>query len=133
MALSQAFTVEKDIWALTNTVQDVLKRQHRGFLPPASCTLVPLTPALTASNALRCTVLAVVPTMRTPEDVSWHLDIVYDCMWNLLTALWPVSAAPLFVGESRLRPRILRYTRSRAVMQHCAWSSFAFRLTQGGR
>ena len=51
----------------------------------------------------------------------------------LLTALWPVSAAPLFVGESRLRPRILRYTRSRAVMQHCAWSSFAFRLTQGGR
>ena len=102
MALSQAFTVDKDIWALTNAVQDVLKRKHRGFLPPASCTLVPLTPALTASNALGCTVLAVVPTMRTPEDVSWHLDIVYDCMWNLLTALWrwnegerPEGAAPI--------------------------------------
>lgn len=35
-----------------------------------------------------CTSLAVVPTMRTPEDVSWHLDLVYDSMWNLLTAIW---------------------------------------------
>ncbi len=26
--------------------------------------------------------------MRTPENVSWHLDLVYDSMWNLLTALW---------------------------------------------
>ncbi|KZT01234.1 uncharacterized protein LAESUDRAFT_717641 [Laetiporus sulphureus 93-53] len=36
----------------------------------------------------RCKVLAVVSTMRTPEDVSWHIDLVYDSMWNLLTALW---------------------------------------------
>ncbi|RDX41095.1 macro domain-like protein [Lentinus brumalis] len=88
MALSVAFTVDKDIWALTNAVQDVLQRKHRGYLPPASCTLVPLTPELTASNPLGCTVLAVVPTMRAPENVSWHLDLVHDSMWNLLTALW---------------------------------------------
>lgn len=88
MALSRIFSVDKDIWALTNAVQDILKRRHRGYLPPASCTLVPLSPVLTASNPLGCKVLAVVPTMRTPEDVSWHIDLVYDSMWNLLTALW---------------------------------------------
>ncbi|EIW59209.1 macro domain-like protein [Trametes versicolor FP-101664 SS1] len=88
MALSVAFTVERDIWALTNVVQDALRTQYRGYLPPGACELVPLTPALTASNPLGCTVLAVVPTMRTPEDVSWHVDLVYDCMWNLLSALW---------------------------------------------
>ncbi len=38
MALSVAFTVDKDIWALTNAVQDVLQLKHRGYLPPASCT-----------------------------------------------------------------------------------------------
>ncbi|TFK82625.1 macro domain-like protein [Polyporus arcularius HHB13444] len=88
LALSRAFSVDGDIWALTNAVQDVLRTQHRGYLPPASCALVPLSRALTASNALACTVLAVVPTMRTPEDVSWHRDLVYDAMWNLLSALW---------------------------------------------
>ncbi|KAI0072984.1 macro domain-like protein [Panus rudis PR-1116 ss-1] len=88
MALSLAFQVGKDIWALTNSVQDVLKRRHRGYLPPGSCTLVPLSSQLTSSNCLNCTVLAVVPTMRVPEPVAWHVDLVYDSMWNLLTALW---------------------------------------------
>jgi O-acetyl-ADP-ribose deacetylase (regulator of RNase III) len=34
--------------------------------------------------------LAIVPTMRTPEDVSWNRDLVYDAMWSLLNevALW---------------------------------------------
>ncbi|KAI0826858.1 macro domain-like protein [Trametes gibbosa] len=102
MALSIAFTVERDIWALTNVVQDALRTRYRGYLPPGACELVPLPPALTASNPLECTVLAVVPTMRTPEDVSWHVDLVYECMWNLLSALWrwnqgerPAGARPV--------------------------------------
>ncbi|OSC98502.1 macro domain-like protein [Trametes coccinea BRFM310] len=88
LALSRAFAVDGDIWALTNTVQDVLQDRHRGYLPPGCCELAPLPSALTASNPLGCTVLAVVPTMRTPEDVSWHRDLVYECMWNLLSAIW---------------------------------------------
>ncbi|KAI0077619.1 macro domain-like protein [Panus rudis PR-1116 ss-1] len=88
LALSRAFIVDGDIWALTNAVQDVLFKKHRGYLPPGCCTMVPLSPTLTASNPLGCTSLAVVPTMRTPEDVSWHRDLVYECMWNLLVALW---------------------------------------------
>ncbi|KAI0667571.1 hypothetical protein C8Q78DRAFT_981508 [Trametes maxima] len=92
LALSHAFAVDGDTWALTNAAQDVLRERHRGYLPPGSCALVPLSPALTASNELGCAVLAVVPTMRTPEDVSWHVDLVYECMWNLLSALWRWNA-----------------------------------------
>ncbi|CAL1712161.1 unnamed protein product [Somion occarium] len=88
LALSRAFIVDDDIWALTNAVQDVLHKRYRGYLPPGSCTMVPLSPALTTSNPLGCTTLAVVPTMRTPESVSWHRDLVYESMWNLLAALW---------------------------------------------
>ncbi|KAI0325049.1 macro domain-like protein [Cubamyces sp. BRFM 1775] len=88
LVLTRAFAVDNNAWALTDAVQDVLRKRHRGYLPPGSCTMVPLSAALTASNPLRCTSLAVVPTMRAPESVAWHLDLVYDCMWNLLTALW---------------------------------------------
>ncbi|KAH9891949.1 macro domain-like protein [Cubamyces lactineus] len=88
LALSRAFMIDGNIWALTNAVQDVLHKQHKGYLPPGSCRMVPLSAALTASNPLGCTSLAVVPTMRTPESVAWHHDLVYECMWNLLTALW---------------------------------------------
>ncbi|KAL1950612.1 hypothetical protein VTO73DRAFT_5736 [Trametes versicolor] len=92
LALSRAFMVDDDIWALTNAVQDALRARHRSYLPPGSCTLVPLLATLSAANALRCTSVAVVPTMRTPESVAWHQDLVYECMWNLLTALWRWNA-----------------------------------------
>ena len=78
LALSRAFGPKNDEWALTTVVQDHLQRRHRGYLPPASCAFVPLPPALTASNALNCTVMAVLPTMRYPEDVRWHKDLVYE-------------------------------------------------------
>ncbi|KAI0349481.1 macro domain-like protein [Trametes cingulata] len=94
MALSTAFKVDGDTWALTNHVQDALRERHRGYLPPGSCELVPLSSALTASNALECTVLAVLPTMRVPEDVSWHVDLVYECTWSLLSALWRWNCVP---------------------------------------
>jgi hypothetical protein len=28
--------------------------------------------------------MAVIPTMRVPDNVSWHKDLVYNCMWSLL-------------------------------------------------
>ncbi|EIW59206.1 macro domain-like protein, partial [Trametes versicolor FP-101664 SS1] len=94
LARESAFMVDDDIWALTNTAQDELRARHRGYLPPGSCPLVPLPATLTAANGLRCTSVAVVPTMRTPESVAWHVDLVYECMWILLTALrrWNASA-----------------------------------------
>ncbi|KAI0632172.1 hypothetical protein C8Q77DRAFT_1158837 [Trametes polyzona] len=88
MALSRAFAVDGDVWALTDAAQGVLRARHRGYLPPGACELVPLPERLAAANALGCAVLAVVPTMRTPEDVSWHVDVVYEGMWSLLAALY---------------------------------------------
>ena len=31
--------------------------------------------------------MAILPTMRTPEDVSWHKDLVYNTMWTFLVEL----------------------------------------------
>ena len=28
--------------------------------------------------------MAVIPTMRVPDDISWHQDLVYNCTWSLL-------------------------------------------------
>ncbi|KAI0648004.1 macro domain-like protein [Trametes meyenii] len=102
LALSHAFAIDGDTWALTNAAQATLRDRYRGYLPPGSCALVPLPPALTASNELECTLLAVVPTMRTPEDVSWHVDLVYECMWNLLSALWRWNAGERPAGAGRV-------------------------------
>ena len=105
-ALSQIFSTkfnEEEIWTLTNEVQDVLKRRWRGYLPPGSCQLVPLSPKLTARNPLDCTVLAVVPTMRVPEDVSWHVDLVYDSMWSLLAAVYQWNAGERPAGARPIR------------------------------
>lgn len=94
---------DRDIWPLTNVVQDVLKRRYRGYLPPTSCALVPLPSSLVEANDLRCKVLAVVPTMRTPEDVSWHVDLVYDSMWNLLSAIWQWNSGERPDGAEPIR------------------------------
>ncbi|KAI0042803.1 hypothetical protein FA95DRAFT_515267 [Auriscalpium vulgare] len=41
-------------------------------------------------------VLSILPTMRTPQNVSWHRDLVYTCMWSLLVALkrWNEARGP---------------------------------------
>jgi hypothetical protein len=31
--------------------------------------------------------MATLPTMRTPKDVSWHKDLVYNTMWTFLAEL----------------------------------------------
>ena len=33
--------------------------------------------------------------MRVPEDVSWNLDLVYNCMWSLLVEIehWNETAS----------------------------------------
>ena len=31
--------------------------------------------------------VALCPTMRTPENVRWHKEVVYNCVWSLLVAV----------------------------------------------
>lgn len=68
-------------------MQATLYKEWVGYAPPGTCTLVTLPKNLVDSNKFGCTHLAVVPSMRTPEDVTWDKDIVYNCMWSLLAAL----------------------------------------------
>ncbi|KAG2356785.1 hypothetical protein BDR07DRAFT_1422318 [Suillus spraguei] len=40
-----------------------------------------------AGNPWNAHALAISPTMRAPEDVRWHQDLVYNTMWSLLVQL----------------------------------------------
>ena len=31
--------------------------------------------------------VALCPTMRTPENVRWNKEVVYNCVWSLLVAV----------------------------------------------
>ncbi|KAI6154628.1 hypothetical protein BKA82DRAFT_82970, partial [Pisolithus tinctorius] len=81
--LSMAFSPSKDFHALTRLVQAAIRDRYYGFAPPGSCILVPGLPP----NDFSCKVIAVCPTMRYPEELKWHKDIVYNTMWSLLVEL----------------------------------------------
>ena len=81
----------KDFWRMTHLVQQALRKRWRGFAPPSSCTLVELPSDVAGQgNAWGARVLAVLPTMRVPQDVDWHKDLCYNSMWTFLAelALW---------------------------------------------
>ena len=66
-------------------MQKALREQWLGYAPPGSCTLVPLADDMAGTNnPWGARVMAVIPTMRVPADVSWNQDLVYNCMWSLL-------------------------------------------------
>ncbi|KIK04123.1 hypothetical protein K443DRAFT_649628 [Laccaria amethystina LaAM-08-1] len=61
--------------------QGHISRIWHGFAPPGSCTLIPLPESVTRSrNRYNALAMAILPTMRTPKDVSWHKDLVYNTM-----------------------------------------------------
>lgn len=75
-----------DIWRLTDHCQTYIRDVWHGFVPPGSCVVVPLPEDVRGpdKNPWRTTSLAILPTMHTPENVSWHKDLVYNAMWALL-------------------------------------------------
>ncbi|KAG8801577.1 hypothetical protein FRC16_000182 [Serendipita sp. 398] len=99
-----------EFWTITNQVQSYLARLCRGYLPPGSCIIVPLpkdvsgplrlvpdlqgshkdaegNPARQYGNSWGATSLACLPTMRVPDEMSWHRDLVYNSMWNLMSEI----------------------------------------------
>ena len=87
--LSRAFRgKEDDYWALTNQAQDYIKEEWHGYLPPSMCLIVPLPPHLAGpNNPWKARFIAMLPTMRVPESVAWHRDLVYNGMWSLQVAV----------------------------------------------
>lgn len=87
LALSLAFQgADGGINTLKRQVQRALHVHSRGYLPPGSCLITPLPQDVAGSkgNKFGASSIAVVPTMRSPVDVRWHQDLVYNAMWNLL-------------------------------------------------
>ena len=87
-AISTSFCLpHNDYFTLTRAAQKVLYERWRGFAPPGSCTLVPFPKELCegpGANAWGCKWVAICPTMRRPQAVSWDREVVYECVWSLL-------------------------------------------------
>ena len=77
-----------NLWSLTDYCQDHISKKWHGYAPPGSCTIIPLPQSVARSgNKWNSFAMAILPTMRTPEDVSWHKDLVYNTMWTFLVEL----------------------------------------------
>jgi O-acetyl-ADP-ribose deacetylase (regulator of RNase III) len=87
-ALSRAFAPKEDYFALTRIAQAAVFKEYRGFAPPGSCMLIDLQGEKElVDNGWGCRYLALCPTMKKPDDVNWDREIVYECIWTLLSAV----------------------------------------------
>ncbi|KAH8658313.1 hypothetical protein BX600DRAFT_439481 [Xylariales sp. PMI_506] len=91
-AISRALSPPGDYLALTHAAQAELYRKWRGFAPPGSCTLVRFPAEEFAARGNTKNVwgvkrVALCPTMRTPANVCWDREVVYECVWSLLCAI----------------------------------------------
>lgn len=87
-AISRTFCLPDHPYdTLTHAAQQVLYERYRGFAPPGTCTLVPFPSELHGKNPWGCKWVAICPTMRTPQNVTWDREVVYECVWSLLCEL----------------------------------------------
>lgn len=86
-ALSRAFSPKHDYLALTKHAQRVLYQEWRGFAPPGTCTLIDLKHESLRDEPWGCRYLALCPTMKIPQKVTWDKEVVYECVWSLLTSV----------------------------------------------
>ena len=88
-AISRAFSPRDEYLALTKVAQGVLYSEWRGFAPPGTCTLVriPESFKVRSRNVWGTKFLALCPTMRTPQEVEWDREVVYEAIWSLMCAV----------------------------------------------
>lgn len=86
----------------TEICQQALYDRWLGYAPPGSCTLVSLVGTACESNQHGCSYIALCPTMRVPEVVTWHKDIVYECTWSLFTEIYRHNRAASSTGQRRI-------------------------------
>ncbi|KAF9878309.1 hypothetical protein CkaCkLH20_04347 [Colletotrichum karsti] len=108
-AISRVLSPRDDYLALTHVAQKKLYEQWRGFAPPGTCTLVRIPDDFHARsrNVWGARRVALCPTMRTPADVTWDHEVVYECIWSLLCAVdnhnRSVRAGKAAEGEEEIR------------------------------
>jgi O-acetyl-ADP-ribose deacetylase (regulator of RNase III) len=88
-----------DVLAPTAFVQTALYERWKGYAPPGSCTIIPLKGSSFENNLYECAYIALCPTMRIPESVTWNREIVYNLMWSILISLEQHNAAVAEVGS----------------------------------
>ncbi|KJZ74314.1 hypothetical protein HIM_06320 [Hirsutella minnesotensis 3608] len=88
-AISRAFSPKDDYFALTRVAQSRLYQEWRGFAPPGTCTLLKIPDEFKArsKNVWGTRYVALCPTMRTPKDVTWDREVIYECVWSLLCSI----------------------------------------------
>jgi O-acetyl-ADP-ribose deacetylase (regulator of RNase III) len=86
-ALSRVFSPQDDYLALTRVVQGVLYKEWKGFAPPGTCTLVDLQHDSLNHAPWNCRYMAICPTMKIPQSVTWDKEVTYECVWTLLAAI----------------------------------------------
>ncbi|KAK2591563.1 hypothetical protein QQS21_010733 [Conoideocrella luteorostrata] len=88
-AISRAFSPQDDYLALTQVAQTKLYDEWYGFAPPGSCTLVRIPDEFEAKskNVWGTKYVALCPTMRTPQEVTWDREVVYESIWSLLVTI----------------------------------------------
>jgi O-acetyl-ADP-ribose deacetylase (regulator of RNase III) len=88
-ALARAYGPKNDYNWITHRAQDVLYKHWRGFAPPGTCTIVPLTDRewKVESNPFHTRYMLLCPTMRIPQNVVWDREVIYECIWSLLCAV----------------------------------------------
>lgn len=79
--------------APTKFVQTALYKRWKGFAPSGTCTIIPLKGSSFENNNYGCAHIALCPTMRRPESVTWNREIVYNLMWSILVSLEQHNAA----------------------------------------
>ncbi|KAJ3501938.1 hypothetical protein NLJ89_g9113 [Agrocybe chaxingu] len=85
--ISETLAPPDDFAAVTRITQQVLYARWKGFAPPGTCTLIPLKDTTCFPNKHSCRFIALCPTMRIPESVTWDREIVYNCVWALLNEI----------------------------------------------
>ncbi|TWU74179.1 hypothetical protein ED733_001199 [Metarhizium rileyi] len=88
-AISRAFSPQDDYLALTAVAQAKLYDEWCGFAPPGSCTLVRIPDEFRnrSRNVWGTRYIALCPTMRTPQEVEWDREVVYESIWSLLVTI----------------------------------------------
>lgn len=74
-----------DLSAVTNHCQKYVYRVNNGYVSPGSALLIPMHHF--NESKYGCRYIALCPTMRVPDSCTWNREVVYNCMWNLLSEI----------------------------------------------
>jgi O-acetyl-ADP-ribose deacetylase (regulator of RNase III) len=68
---------------ISSWCQEYSFNYYQGYQLAGTCLLIPLE-----QNKPNVKFIAHTPTMRYPSNVKWNKEIVYNCMWSLLSQIY---------------------------------------------